>query len=261
MRYKFKYMLILVTCVMASYSFAQDQVTFSSNENQNFMIELFTSQGCSSCPPAEYWLNAFKNNELLWNEIVPIAFHVDYWDKLGWPDPYANHAHSMRQYRYRQQDHLSSVYTPGVLVNGREWRGWLRGEKFPPANESVGVLSFTANPERILVEYSKVAKDKVLNVALLGVGIITKVARGENKNKALHQDFVVLSHEMYSYAKLNSAGIWSIPMLTYMLNGVENNHAEKYALAVWVSNTDSIAPIQSTGYWLPEEWFQHQGIH
>jgi len=240
---------ILLFSITALY--AQDSVQFSSSHRQSSMIELFTSQGCSSCPPAERWLNAFIKDNQLWEKVVPIAFHVDYWDRLGWPDPYANHAHSMRQYRYQQQGHLSSVYTPGVLVNGTEWRGWIRGKTLPQSIHDAGKLAFKANSKQIEVEYSNASKDTVLNVALLGSGINTKVERGENRDKVLRQDFVVLSHDMYSFAKIDSSGVWKIPMLIDSFS-----QAEQYALVVWVSDMNDIAPIQSTGYWLPEEWFK-----
>src|ERR1041384_1176087 len=59
---------------------------FESGETQNSLIELFTSEGCSSCPPAEKWLSALKSNQDLWKKTVPVASHVDYWDHLGWRD-------------------------------------------------------------------------------------------------------------------------------------------------------------------------------
>ena len=211
------------------------------------MVELFTSQGCSSCPPAELWLNTFKNNQRLWKEVVPIAFHVDYWDRLGWPDAYANHAYSARQYRHQQQGHIRSVYTPGILVNGKEWRGWIRGNDFPNGSEDVGILSFTANSQTVSVEYSKQAKDHVLNISLLGVGITTDVQRGENKNRVLEQEFVALSHEMYSASNDG----WEID-----LPKQASEYAQRYALAIWVSRVDDISPIQATGYWIPSEWIE-----
>ena len=235
---------------LISISIAQESIQFASSNKQTVMIELFTSQGCSSCPPAERWLNTFESNEKLWKEVVPIAFHVDYWDRLGWPDPYANHAYSIRQYRYQQQEHIRSVYTPGVIANGEEWRGWIRGENFPKVNEDAGVLSFKANPERVEISYSKTSKNNVLNVALLGIGINTQIPRGENKGKNLQQDFVALSHEMYSYGKVDETGKWTIP-----LPNNSSNQAGRYAIAIWISDMDDIAPIQSTGCWLPTEWF------
>lgn len=226
-------------------AYATDEVQFSSSHKQTTMVELFTSQGCSSCPPAEHWLNTFESSNRLWKEVVPIAFHVDYWDRLGWPDPYANHAYSSRQYRHQQQGHVRSVYTPGILVNGEEWRGWIRGKEFPTGKEDAGILSFTANSKTVHVEYSKISKDHVLNVALLGVGIKTDVQRGENKNLVLEQEFVALSHNMYA---ANKEG-WEID-----LPKQASEYAERYALAIWVSSMDDISPLQATGYWIPSEW-------
>ncbi len=228
---------------------AEQSVEFSSDNTQTSMVELFTSQGCSSCPPAEHWLNKFGNNNQLWKEVVPIAFHVDYWDQLGWPDPYANHAYSARQYRHQQQAHVRSVYTPGILVNGKEWRGWMRGEDFPKGEEDAGILKFSANPKIVSVEYSKSSKDHILNVALLGIGIKTDVQRGENRNHILEQEFVALSHHMYA---ANSDG-WEID-----LPKGASEHAERYALAIWVSSMDDISPIQATGYWIPTEWIESE---
>jgi hypothetical protein len=227
---------------------AEQTVEHSSNDKQTTMVELFTSQGCSSCPPAEHWLNTFEYNNKLWNEVVPIAFHVDYWDRLGWPDPYANHAYSTRQYRHQQQGHVRSVYTPGILVNGKEWRGWIRGKDFPQGEKDAGILSFTANPQKVNVTYSKVSKDHVLNVALLGIGIKTNVKRGENRNRILEQEFVALSHHMYSASEEG----WEID-----LPKGASEHAQRYALAIWISDMDDISPIQATGYWIPSEWIEN----
>src|SRR4029077_8243775 len=62
---------------------------FESSETQSTRIELFTSDGCSSCPPSEKWLSALIPNQDLWKKIIPVAFHVDYWDRLGWRDRFA----------------------------------------------------------------------------------------------------------------------------------------------------------------------------
>src|SRR5438874_1495113 len=63
-----------------------DDLTFTSKSSGTHLLELFTSEGCSSCPPAEAWLGTLKSNDRLWQDFVPIAFHVDYWDRLGWKD-------------------------------------------------------------------------------------------------------------------------------------------------------------------------------
>lgn len=245
-----KLIIITLLCLLLTIvgdAIADQTIKNSSDSKQSTMIELFTSQGCSSCPPAEHWLNSFEKNQQLWKEIIPIAFHVDYWDRLGWPDPYANHAYSERQYRHQKQGHIRSVYTPGILVNGKEWRGWIRGKEFPKGSEDAGILSFTANSQTVHVNYSKYSKANVLNVALLGVGITTDVQRGENKNRVLKQEFVALSHHMYSASKDG----WEID-----LPKDASEHVQRYALAIWVSSVDDISPIQATGYWVPTEWIE-----
>lgn len=228
---------------------SEQEISFSSQQNQTTMVELFTSQGCSSCPPAEQWLNSLKDNQALWSNIVPIAFHVDYWDQLGWPDPYASQSYSARQYRHRQQNHIRSVYTPGLVVNGKEWRGWSRGRSFPKGESNAGVLSFTATRKKLLVNYTQARADIVLNVALLGFGIDTKIERGENQNRTLRQEFVALSHQQYAA----SNGSWTLSLPTKI-----TAPASEYALAIWVSRHPNIAPIQATGNWIPKEWVEDQ---
>lgn len=72
-------------------------ILLTSTPNQTTVLELYTSQGCSSCPPAEKWISGFVDSDKLWTELVPINFHVDYWDYLGWKDPFADSAFSKRQ--------------------------------------------------------------------------------------------------------------------------------------------------------------------
>ena len=105
--------------------------TLTSGGKPPQLIELFTSEGCSSCPPADLWISGLKNNEGLWTEYVPLAFHVDYWDWIGWKDRFASAAHTNRQRRYEQTRQVGSVYTPGFVVAGEEWRGFFSRENLP----------------------------------------------------------------------------------------------------------------------------------
>jgi len=77
-----------------------DSFEFRSRESQTALLELYTSEGCSSCPPAEVGWSKLKTSAGLWLDFVPIAFHVDYWDDLGWPDPFATPTASKRQRAY-----------------------------------------------------------------------------------------------------------------------------------------------------------------
>ena len=83
--------LIILLCLFgASFRALGGDRVFESGPTRAHLIELFTSEGCSSCPPAESWLSKLKNEPGLWKNFVPLAFHVDYWDHLGWKDPFAS---------------------------------------------------------------------------------------------------------------------------------------------------------------------------
>ena len=111
--------------------------TFESGRARTHLIELFTSEGCSSCPPAEAWLSKLKDEPRLWRDFVPLAFHVDYWDRLGWRDPFAARQWTARQYAHSAHWNSGGVYTPGFVLDGREWRD----RRLPDAGrEEPGVL-------------------------------------------------------------------------------------------------------------------------
>lgn len=95
---------------------------FESTDYQNTMIELYTSESCSSCLPADKWLSEFKQRPKLFSEIVPMAFHVDYWDYIGWQDKFAHTDYTKRQKQHHQQGNISQVYTPQIIKNGKEDR-------------------------------------------------------------------------------------------------------------------------------------------
>src|SRR5687768_10063986 len=93
-----KVILLLLCCVMND--LGAEQIQFQSGPNRTALLELYTSEGCSSCPPAEAWLSRVKSDARLWKEFVPVAFHVDYWDYLGWRDPFGMANYSERQRAY-----------------------------------------------------------------------------------------------------------------------------------------------------------------
>ena len=113
----------LIIAIFPAAAFTEPTVLKSASSRTS-VLELFTSEGCSSCPPADEWMSRLIDDDRLWSEVVPIAFHVDYWDHLGWKDPVAS-----RDFSSRQREHAASwknnrVYTPGFVLNGLEWRGW-----------------------------------------------------------------------------------------------------------------------------------------
>src|SRR5271170_2753326 len=140
---------ICLFTMLAGVTATAGPVAFQSAERQTALLELYTSEGCSSCPPAEAWLSQLKNASGLWNEFVPVAFHVDYWNNLGWRDKLSNEQFSDRQRSYAQAWSAENIYTPEFVLNGREWRNWLGFRGAPSASENkVGILRVNSDDGR-----------------------------------------------------------------------------------------------------------------
>jgi hypothetical protein len=130
--------LLVIVCALMIFSLAAKAQQFQSTEAQVPLIDLYTSEGCSSCPPADRWLTSLKHNQGLWSKFIPIAFHVDYWDYIGGKDPFASKQFSQRQPRYPKEFNEAAVYTPGMPKAGEEWRRW-RVFGNPENNNAVAV--------------------------------------------------------------------------------------------------------------------------
>ena len=205
-------------------------IDFSSDAIQTKVIELYTSEGCSSCPPADRWLSSLKNEPTLFKEIIPLAFHVDYWNQLGWKDRWAQAEFSKRQHHLAEQGFLSQVYTPAVVVRSHEWRSWYKGIRLPQIKPvKTGVLSAQLNGQYLTVHYSKQG-DYELNIAYLGMGLVSKITAGENRDLTLNHDFVVLNH-----LKQTGNSDWKVTLPIIVDQGQQQT-----ALAVWVSKQDSL---------------------
>lgn len=223
---------------------AEGVINFSSSNRQVALLELYTSQGCSSCPPADRWMNQFKSDADLWKRLVPVAFHVDYWDYLGWRDTLAKQQYSDRQRHYRNSGHIRAVYTPGFVLNGKEWRGWFSKDSLPSATGEAGILSAELNKQRLSVRYSEPEPGMMLNVAILGFDIESDIADGENAGRRLPYDFVVLAHQSHASAD----GQWQLD-----LPPIGSTSASRHGVALWVTPANSSQPLQATGSWLSED--------
>ena len=220
--------------------------TFTSLETKVRLIELFTSEGCSSCPPADRWLSKLKDSPDFWSKFVPLAFHVDYWDSIGWKDPFASRGNSERQRSYARNG-AGRVYTPAFFLNGKEWRGFFRGERLSPEEtEKIGILSAEGKGDgRFNVTFSPLRSKNesyVLNAALLGFGLKSSVDRGENRGRLLEHDFVVLRLQK-TRMKGSHLGYWTDVYLEPPLE----TEVTKYATAFWISREESLEPLQATG--------------
>src|SRR5213083_577539 len=139
-------LLCLSVLLVVTVNAQNTPLTFQSSGKQTALIELYTSEGCSSCPPAETWLSRLKESPGLWKDFVPVAFHVDYWDYLGWRDPWAAKEFSDRQRAYARSWRGGAVYTPGFVLNGKEWRDW-SGLKdgLRPSGATAGLLRVSSS--------------------------------------------------------------------------------------------------------------------
>lgn len=214
--------------------------SFQSSEYQTSLLELYSSQGCSSCPPAEKWVSSLLTDEDLWTQFVPIVFHVTYWNSLGWYDPFSDKAYSQRQRLYHQQSLIRSVYTPGFILNGEEWRSWFLRPSVPVSEKLAGVLSADLLNNKLSVKYASHTA-LVLNVALLGFDLKTLVKAGENNGRYFSENFTVLNLQ----SVLSNTGKWDID-----LENLDSKKSTRYALALWINTPENLTPLQTTGDWI-----------
>jgi hypothetical protein len=168
------------------------------------LIELFTSEGCSSCPPADALLgDLVKDARDRDKRVYCLAFQVDYWNNLGWTDPYSDAAYSQRQYSYAKALKSERVYTPQMIVNGTD--AFVGSEKAlarksidaalkTPAKATVQLrLDKKGDSDALTIAYETASAPAgaVLNVALVERGLAGKVLRGENAGQKLRHENVV----------------------------------------------------------------------
>jgi hypothetical protein len=243
-------LLLCVVSVNADSS-KNTPVILESGVKQVLLLELYTSEGCSSCPPAEEWLNDLKRNQGLWSKIVPVSFHVDYWNNLGWPDAYSLPEYTARQRAYAAAWNSPSVYTPEFVLNGREWH--LSNDELSLSGKVVGNLraSITESGGSRKVEINfqpsgHLSGPLLVEAALLADEVKTQVKRGENEGRLLEHDFLcveLLKSPMESTGSEQYRAALSFPTQT---------KAPRAAIAIWVRSPQSLTPIQSVGGWLQE---------
>jgi hypothetical protein len=163
------------------------------------VVELFTSEGCSSCPSADEAVIQLSKDYP--EQVYILGFHVDYWNYIGWKDEYSSAAFSERQRQYGERFSLNSIYTPQIVVNGqKEFVGSNRGQLKTSVNEALKStpsdeikLSLSKeNATTLRVNYEVTGgAESILNIALVQLNAITAVKKGENKGKSLHHINIV----------------------------------------------------------------------
>ena len=178
---------LLLCCLSLGPAAAAPSCQASHSTNAPTVVELYTSEGCSSCPPADQWLSTLKGKP----DVLALAFHVNYWDRLGWPDRFASAEATNRQHELAQRAGSRQVYTPQVVANGRDWRVW---PKLPGATASPVSLTLTREGDTVTAQVSAMrsaAAQLSGYWAVLEDQHLSKVRAGENAGETLRHDHVV----------------------------------------------------------------------
>jgi hypothetical protein len=192
------------------------------------VVELFTSEGCSSCPPAEKLLNKVSSDAVNGKKnIFCLEYHVDYWNRGGWKDPYSKNQFSKRQDNYSSVLHHGEIYTPQMIVNGEtEFTGSDEGKANAAIDKALKVpakmkLSVTVDSvanDSLYLQYrsSKPEKNTSLHFAFVEDKLSSKISSGENSGKTLVHDNVV--RIFYSVGLTADSGFAAIPLKGVTLN-------------------------------------------
>ena len=168
-----------------------------SAQDRPVVLELFTSQGCSSCPPADELLHKLAKED----DIIALSLHVDYWDYIGWKDSFADPAYTQRQRSYAQRQRERMVYTPQIMVNGVEHVVGNRSERVIAALEKhrqsppVVALAASRQGENVIIDLSKAAKpgDFIVHLVTYKPSRQVAIKRGENAGRTISYTNVVTS--------------------------------------------------------------------
>lgn len=186
------------------------------------VLELFTSQGCSSCPPADVLLDKVKQQYP--NQVFALSYHVDYWNYIGWEDPFSDNKYTKKQRYYNQKFQSRSNYTPQLVVNGKEHFVGSNSSKLNFKIKEYGKLQSVNS-----IAVSKVKQDgrtvnfsysiqgelegKELRAVLVLDERTTSVKRGENRNRVLKNANIVVAEKYIELQKENGSNTIALPSI------------------------------------------------
>ncbi|MEX2240659.1 MAG: DUF1223 domain-containing protein [Burkholderiales bacterium] len=181
------------------------QCSASSGPHTAALVELYTSEGCNSCPPADRWLQSLGARGYAPGRVVPLSLHVNYWDYIGWKDPFAQQRFTDRQRKLAQVMQARVIYTPQVVLQGRDFRRWHSGA-FDEALKAINARAprakielrleggradaLLADVKAELLDPAQAA-DAALYLASFENKLVSSVAAGENEGRTLQHDYVV----------------------------------------------------------------------
>ncbi len=208
------------TCTPVSSAQSADAPATAAEEASIVLLELFTSQGCSSCPPADALLAELADEATSGDlSVVALSYHVDYWNRLGWTDPYSQAAFSDRQRAYAQKLADQRVYTPQLVVQGksghvgsreREIRQAIRQAQLQSPATQISLQATSVDDQFLQLDYTLTGRtnDLLLHIAVADASVENDVPRGENRGRHLvHRQLV---RQLYRVPAPDNTGSFSI---------------------------------------------------
>ena len=203
------------------------------------VVELYTSQGCSSCPPADRWLSALQARD----DVLAMSFHVNYWNSLGWKDPFATAPTTERQVRWKNELAGNYVYTPQIIINGVEERAWARrqvNDLSPLKVRGAPVVVVQLQGDVVSAQVSASAAGAPLRWSgywvVLHDAQTTRVAAGENAGRQLRNDHVVAHY----------APVPAWPSAQAQHFKLQATPAPGQRVAFVVTQENGVVPVQAT---------------
>jgi hypothetical protein len=198
-------LLACVGTMSANVLAANCQAAVKSGAKTASIVELYTSEGCDSCPPADKWFSTLRAQPGAAAPIVPLAFHVDYWDYIGWKDRFAQARFAERQRATVGLHGSRTVYTPQIMLDGRDSRTWTSGSRFDASLREVTARApraaialesaLTANQVDLSIELNGLneadRRDAQIYIAITENNLTSRVTAGENRGVTLKHDHVV----------------------------------------------------------------------
>jgi hypothetical protein len=204
-----EHILVLGAAVLAAFASpvraADPACSAYTGPHTTALVELYTSEGCDTCPPADHWLSSLFSQGFRPDQVVPLALHVDYWDYIGWKDPFGRAEFSVRQRKLAAMRRPVIVYTPQVLLQGQDFRRWASGDfaeqvtriNSRAARARIALAIRAVEPKAVRAEVSAMLFDPAeqKNAAVFLAAYENKLASdvnaGENRGRRLEHDFVV----------------------------------------------------------------------
>ena len=196
-----------------------DRIDIETRNSGFAIVELFTSEGCSSCPPADRLLSQIRKDYKDQN-VYTLSFHVDYWNYIGWKDPFSTKQYTSRQREYGYAFKNESIYTPQMVINGSsEFVGHQEKKAKKEINEALKrstqqtiKVNLRKTASDLTIDYQligKIESDDLLHIAITESQISTDVRHGENRGRLLKHDSVV---RLFKSVDLNSEGLIKIQL-------------------------------------------------